>query len=313
MKKILSIFIVTLCIFSLAACSKTADNKSNTVKQTLTIGLMPSVDAIPLILADKRGYIKEKNVNVKYEIFKSAKDRDAAFQAGSLDGIIGDQVAVCIYQNAGFDVKIVSYTNCDFMLIAGKESGIRNISDIEGKSVAISEKTIIEYTLDKMLDKNSIDPQNIMKSAVPAIPTRLEMLRNNKVDVALLPEPFATLALKNGGTLLGKASEIGLRPTVLAFTQEAIDKKGNEISEILKAYDEAVEYINTTPISEYEDIVICTVGYPDDMKGKIVLPKFEKSGLPAENELKDAINWINANGLSKKTLIPKDLVTDELR
>ncbi|MDP4089856.1 MAG: MetQ/NlpA family ABC transporter substrate-binding protein [Bacillota bacterium] len=306
-KKTLSLFSAVILAVSLTACS----SKNGTDQgQSLTFGLMPSVDAVPFIIADEKGFFKEQGINVKLEVFKSAKDRDAAFQAGSLDGIIGDEVAVCLYQNADFDVKITGITDGDFMLVAGKDSGIKTISDLKGKSTAISEKTVIEYTLDRILEKSGMQSGDITKSAVPAIPTRLEMLRNGKTDAALLPEPFSTLAVKDGGILLGSANKEDMYPSVSAFTQKAIASKNTDIKSFYKAYNKAVEYINSTPVSEYEATVIKAVGYPEDMKGKISLPKFRSNRLPSDEELKDAIDWSTKKGLIKKTLTPKDLVND---
>lgn len=306
-KKFISVFTVAALASSLISCSASGSAEKS---KSLTFGLMPSVDAVPFIIADEKGYFKEQGVDVKLEVFKSAKDRDAAFQAGSLDGIIGDEVAVCLYQNADFDVKITGITDGDFMLVAGKNSGIKTIADLKGKSAAISEKTVIEYTLDKVLEKNGLKPEDITSSAVPDISTRLEMLRNNKIDAALLPEPFSTLALNDGGTLLGSANKEGMYPSVSAFTQQSIDNKANSIKSFYKAYNEAVDYINSTPISEYEASVIKTVGYPEDMKGKITLPKFRKNVLPSDESLNDAIEWTKDKGLLKKTLVPKDLIND---
>lgn len=306
MKKLTIIGLVLVLIFSLAGCGK-----ETAAQKPLTIGLMASVDAIPIILAEQQGLFEKEKVQVKYEIFKSAKDRDAAYQSGNLDGIIGDQVAVCLYQNAGFDLKIASSTTCDHLLIAGKDSGVKSMKDIGGKTVAISENTVIEYTLDKMLEAQNMDPKSIVKTAIPAIPARVEMLTNNKVDLALLPEPFASLAIKDGGVVLGKASEMGLYPSVIAFSQEAITNKKEEINLFFKAYNAAIDFTNTNPIATYEDIVIDDIGFPKEMKGQIVLPAFEKSGLPPEGELQDAIDWVNANQLGDKKLTPKDLVMQQ--
>lgn len=309
LKKILSAVTASILMVSLSACSSTKQTET-TSKQTLNIGAIGSIDVVPIVIANEKGLFKKQGVEVNFQPFKSSKDRDAAFQGGNLDGIICDEVAVCLYQNADFDVKITGVTDGDFMLIANSKSGIKSISDIKGKSVAISEKTAIEYTLDQILEKNSIQPKDVKKSMVPAVPTRLEMLRNNKVDAALLPDPFATLAIKDGGILLGSASKLASYPSVTAFTQKSIDEKSNEIKAFYKAYNEAVDYINSTPISEYEAIVMSTVGYPDDMKGKIALPKFRKSTLPSEAEIKTAIEWTTKNGLINKSLSPKDLIND---
>lgn len=309
LKKILAVVTASILMISLSACSAKKQDAAKS-EQTLSIGAIGSIDVVPIVIANEKGFFKKQGVDVNFQPFKSSKDRDAAFQGGNLDGIIFDEVAACLYQNGGFNVKITGVTDGDFMLIANSKSGIKSIGDIKGKSIAISEKTAIEYTLDQILEKNSLDPKDIKKSMVPAVPTRLEMLRNNKVDAALLPEPFATIAIKDGGVLLGSASKLASYPSVTGFTQKSIDGKGNEIRAFYKAYNEAVDYINSTPISEYEDIVMKTVGYPDDMKGRITLPKFRKNILPSEVEIKTAIDWTSRNGLIKESLSSKDLVND---
>lgn len=308
LKKVLTL-ITTFTLLLLTACSPSKDT-SSTLDKTLNFGMIGSIDAVPLVIANEKGFFEEEGIKVNIETFKNSKDRDAAFQSGSLDGLICDEIAIALYKNANLDVKITGITDGDFMLIAGADSGIKSLNDIRGKSIAISEKTAIEYTLDNILEKNSIDPSDVKKSIVPAIPTRLEMLRSNNVDAALLPEPFSSLAIADGGILLGSAMELDTYPSVTAFTQEAINTKETEIKGFLKAYNKAVDYINATPISEFEDVIIETVGYPDDMKGKITLPTFRNNNLPSEAELKAAIEWCKKNKLITNTLNPSDLTVD---
>lgn len=311
-KKISTIFLAMLLMISMIGCATTNKevNDSQNQTKTLNFGAIGSVEMIPIIIADVNGFFAKQGLEVNIQSFKSSKDRDAALQSGNLDGIICDEVAVTLYQNADFDVKITGATDGNFTLIASPNSGIKTLNDIKGKSVAISEKTCIEYTLDKVLEKNALTPQDVQKTVVPAIPTRLEMLRANKVDAALLPEPFSTLAIKDGGIVLGSANEAGIYTSVTAFTQESIDTKASEIKAFFKAYNEAVDYINNTSISEYEDVIIKTVGYPEDMKGKIELPKFRKNMLPAEADIQSVIDWATSSKLIKKELNPKDLMSN---
>ena len=310
--KTMIICAAVILLISLTACStpdKGTEYEADKLAKTLNFGAIGSVEVIPIIIAEEKGYFEKEGIKVNFQSFKSAKDRDAAFQSGNLDGIICDEVAIALYQNADFDVKITGYTDGNFMLIANPDSGVKSISELKGKSVAISEKTCIEYTLDTILEKNSLLPEDIEKSMVPAIPTRLEMLRTNKVNAALLPEPFSTLAIKDGGILLGSANASGIYTSVTAFTQAAIDSKTSEIKAFFRAYNKAVDYVNSTPIAEYEDIIIKTVGYPEDMKGKIELPEFRKNILPEEADIKSVIDWAVKNNLLKKELNPADLTS----
>lgn len=311
--KIIAICLAAMILVSLTACSSSKQSTETDIKKptkTLNFGAMGSVEVIPIIIADEKGYFEKEGINVNVQSFKSAKDRDAAFQSGNMDGVISDLVAISLYQNAGFDVKITGFTDGNFMLIANANSGIKSIKDMKGKSVAISEKTLIEYTLDTLLANNSLEPKDIQKSMVPAMPTRLEMLNTNKVDAALLPEPFSTLAIKDGGILLGSANDAGIYTSVTAFTQESINSKSAEIKAFFRAYNQAVDYVNSTSISEYEDLIIKTVGYPADMKGNIELPKFRKNLLPEEADIQAVIDWAAKYNLLKKELNPKDLVSN---
>jgi len=306
-RKMIAVLCTAAIAMSLAACTAVTGNEE--AMNTLTVGLLPGTDAIPFIIAKEKGFFEKQGIEVKLEVFKSAKDRDAAFQSGALDGVATDEVAVTLYQNGGFDVKITGITDGDFILVAGKGSSIKSIDDLKGKKIAISEKTVIEYTLDKLLEMNSINPDEVDKVAIPAIPTRLEMLKNNQVDAALLPEPFSTFAIKEGAIMINSAYREGRYPNVFVFTQKSIDAKGKEISKFYKAYEEAVEYVNNTAIAEYEDIVIKTIGYPEEMRGKIELPEFRESVIPADSDLQLAIDWSVKKGLIKDNLKPSNMVS----
>jgi NitT/TauT family transport system substrate-binding protein len=311
-KKLTAVLCTAALALSLAGCAATSGSATGNqeVKSTLNVGLLPGTDAIPFIIAKEKGFFEKQGLEVNIQVFKSAKDRDAAFQSGALDGVNSDEVAVALYQNGGFDVKITGITDGDFMLVAGKDSGIKSVSDLKGKKIAISQKTVIEYALDKVLEKNSISPKEVEKVAIPGIPARLEMLKNNKIDAALLPEPFSTFAMNDGGVLLNSAYSEGMYPNVFVFTQKSIDAKGKEISGFYKAYAEAVKFANETPIAEYEDVVIKTVGYPEDMKGKIKLPKFRENVIPSDADLQAAIDWTVKNGFVKEGVKPSDMVSD---
>ena len=303
MKKPLSILLATLLILGMTACGTAAPSG-----KALTLGALPSIDVIPFVIAEKQGYFKKYGLSFKLELFSSAKDRDAAFQSGSLDGFCCDEVAVCIYQNGGTDLKITGMTDGEYALVAGKDSGVSDLAAMKGRSVAISEKTLIEFVLDKMLESGGLAPDAVVKTAVPAVPVRLEMLNAAQVDAALLPEPFATFAENGGGKRLSSATQIGLYPSVIAFEKKVIDSRRADIAAMYRAYNDAVDYLNSTPISEYEELIIKTVGYPEEMRGKIVLPKFTKDMMPGESDLAAVVAWASSKGLCASTLAPKDLV-----
>ena len=311
MKNKAVLVIVLVLSIILTGCSKKDEVvPSSQDMPSIRIGMMSSSDVIPYVLINEMKLSDQYNFKLDLQVFTSAKDRDAAFQAGELDGVLTDYVGVCMYQNADFDVKITGITDGDYILLAGKNSGITDISQIKGKSIAISEKTLIEYTLDRILEKNDRKDTDVIKEVVPRIPDRLELLRNDKIDLGLMPEPFATLALNDGAVQLGTTNEYGLYPAVSAFSKIALDSKNEAIRNLYKAYNEAVDYMNQTDISEYDELVIEAVGYPEEMLGKISIKQFRESVLPPVEDVEAAVLWASNKGLCKSTLTYEQMTYD---
>ncbi|MFT4145295.1 MAG: MetQ/NlpA family ABC transporter substrate-binding protein [Mobilitalea sp.] len=306
LKKLQLLFLFILLALFLIGC-KGKDAQTLSEKTVIRIGMMSSYDVIPYVMINELGLADQYQLDLQLEVFTSAKDRDAALLAGELDGVLTDYIGVCMYQNADFDVRITGITDGDYVLVAGKNSGITSINDIAGRSIAISQNTLIDYTLDQILEKNSMESDAVVKEIVPRIPDRVELLRNDQIDLGLLPEPFASIALNDGAVYLGSANDINLYPAVSAFTKEFLDFKSEAVKNLYKAYNEAVEYLNKTDISNYEDTVIKTVGYPAEMKGQITIEPFRTSELPPMEDVASAITWA-----SNKELCSSDLTYDNL-
>ena len=92
MKRILSI-VLTVMLFVMGGCGSEPQAKEQKLSK-LTIGLMPDTDSIPFIIAAEYGYFAEEGLEIELIPFKSAMERDAALQSGSLDGAVSDLLAI---------------------------------------------------------------------------------------------------------------------------------------------------------------------------------------------------------------------------
>ncbi len=118
----------------LGGCSGKAKTPVDT---TVHLGVMYSSDIVPLTIITEQGLDKKYGFQLDMQVFSSAKDRDAALQAGKLDGVFTDFIGLCMYQNAGLDVKATGCTDGDYVLLAGKDTGITSLENTAGKSIAI--------------------------------------------------------------------------------------------------------------------------------------------------------------------------------
>lgn len=307
-KKIIAIGAALMVMGSMVACGVKKEESKDATK--LRFGVMGSIDAVPLVIAQEKGFFKEEGIDLDLQIFKAAKDRDAALQANELDGVLCDDVAISIYQNSGIDMKITGATNGYFTMVSGKDSGVKSIEDLKGKKVGISERTMMDYLADYIVTSKGMSAKDIEKVGIPAMPARLEALRNKQIDAAILPAPFNDTAVKDGGTEIVKLYNKDIMISATAFLQDVISKNPDAIKGFYKAYDKAIDYINNNDIKEYEDTIIKTVGYSEDMRGNISLPDIKRNYLPKEENVQRVFDWSKENGIITKDLNAKDIISN---
>ncbi|WMT39654.1 MetQ/NlpA family ABC transporter substrate-binding protein [Paenibacillus sp. D2_2] len=307
--------VLVVSIVGVACGNKTnnanAGNAGSTTTEPteLSLGLLPSIDEIPFVIAHEQGFDQKHGVKLNIQTFKSAKDRDVAFQAGKVEGLSADLVAISIYNEAGLDVKITSTTFGEFDLFTGNKE-IQDVKDLKGKSVILSKNTSTQYTVAMMLKQAGLTEKDINITEVPQIPTRLELLKNNKADAAILPEPFVTMGKTSGLRVLSSTKQAQVNPFVLAFPQSVIEAKPEAIRAMYAAYDDAVAYMKSHDQKDYIDLVIKEVGYPENLKDQIVVPAYIPANQVDVKEVESAFAWAREQGLLTKNITPEDVISN---
>ena len=311
MKKTLSFIALLALTILLSACAtdnSTNENTPNKEMPTLSIGVLPATDNLPFMLAHEKGFDVKHGVNLDIQVFKAAKDREAAFQAGALQGLATDLIGVAISRQSGSDLMITSNTFGQFDLLTGDDS-VRSIADLKGKDVIVSKNTGAEYAMAKMLENVGLTMEDINVIEVAAIPARLELLKNGQASAAILPEPFATIAKVEGLRLLESTMNIGINPFVMAFPKEVIQQNSDAIRAMYMAYNEAVAYIQTHNKEDYLQLFIDVVGFPQDLKKQIQIPDYLPAEQVKEEDIVQAFSWARSVGLLKMNLTPQDVIS----
>jgi len=288
MKKSLKVSLVILVL--LIVCTFPA-------AAALKVGILPDADSIPLIVAEEEGFFAESGLEIEIVSFNNPIERDSALQADAIDGAISDVLSVLFFVDNGQNVKMTSLTNGRYVLLSGKNTEIRDYEDLKNVEIAISSNTIIEYITDRLVKTNGLADEEIAKVAIPKIPVRLQILEAGKVKAACLPEPLASVLIKNGANKIGESTELGEAPGIMLFKEQAIEKKEREIEAFYTAYSKAVELLNEDS-DRYRDLLIEKAGFPEEIKESFVFPEYDKPRLPQENTVNLVIDW-----MKKKELI----------
>jgi len=293
MKKISLIILVLVLVMTGCNANQTEE------KMVLNIGLMPAVDTAPIFLAKDSGYFEENNLDVNIEIYTNAQDRQSALQANAIDGAMTDILAVATNVNGGFDLKATMLTDGMFVLVSNE--GAIDKTDI---SVGMMEVSVSNFLVDQWLGET----HTIEKVYVNAIPSRLEATVSGQLDMALLPEPIATVAELKGLEKLIFEPVDGFSPDVMAFTQTAIDNKSDALEAFVKAYNKAVLDIQKDESLAREAIVKNVPNVSPELKDLMDLPQYHEARLPSEEYIQRVIDWTNTILPEPLNVEPKDLI-----
>jgi len=299
-------------VILLSGCSQEIGKEKETQKTKLKIGILPIEDSLPIVVAKNENIFEKYELDVETIKFQSALERDAALTANEIDAAITDPIAVILLNNAGYKIKIVSLClgkkpdEGVFAILASPKSNITSIKDLDGKTIAISSNTIIEYVTDKLLSYYNIKAE---KMEVKQIPLRFQMLLDNKIDAATLPEPLASFAVYKGAKLIVSNVMLNksITQTVIVFRGDYIEKNEKAVENFLNAYNEAVEKINSNP-DKYKDLFVEIARVPKPIAQNYPMPKYPKIEVYPEEFYSEVLNWVKSKGLIKNDVKYKDVI-----
>jgi NitT/TauT family transport system substrate-binding protein len=309
----IAIFTVLSAILLLSACGSGKRQEDKDVL-LVTIGVMPSMDYLPLAVAQREGYFGKHGVKVTIQKFMSANQRDIAFQSGSVDGGVTDYTSAALLSAAGFDMKLASKCQAPFYIVAGAQSGINTVAELKGKKVAVSQNTVIDFCVDMALGSAGLTPDDVEKIEINKIPDRFEMLRNNKIGATGLPNPFALIAACEGGKLLVSMDSLKYTVTGFVFSQNAIETKSEAIKKMYAAYNDGVAYLNSHTAADIKDILIKDLMFPEPVAEKVSIPKYtDAQPVTANNkDIQAVVAWLNEKKLLNDSFKIENLINDWL-
>jgi len=318
MKRRLLYIVLSISILAVLLISGCSQDASSENKDVLKVGILPNEEVLPLYVAQEEGFFKKYGIDVEIVNFQSAAERDAAIQAGAVDGVEGDLLAVALIRQGGTPVKAVSLAmgatpeEGRFAMLAAPGT-IENVNDLKGKKLAISKNTIIEYVADQMLLANGIKPEEVQKVNIAKMPLRAEMLLQGEVTAAVLADPLAVHAELKGAKILvddTKMSE-NISQSVYFFRDDVIKNKKSAIRKFLQAYGEGAEAVAKNP-EKYRDLFIEKVNIPVELQSSYPVPTFSPLELPTEKDTQRVLDWLRDNKLLTEDYTYTDIVTDEV-
>ena len=295
--RLLSLSLVGALALPLAAQSPSA----------LRFGLLPAESAIPLIIAQEKGYFAAQGVTVELTMFQSPLDRNIVLQTGKSDGAIADVMTVLAFKEAGLAVTATSDINEDFKLLASPNSGVTSLAQLNGKDVSVVPNFALEYIMDRIAQKAGISYKLVN---IPSIPARFEALMADKLTGVVFTEPQATILVSRGAKLLGGSQQSGLKAGVLLFTEAFLKQQPEAVKAFYRAYNQAVAFINANPAPSYAALLV-KYGFPDAITAYLGSGvRYQNAAAVTSAMFTDIAAWCQVKGTVKKAWTLADVATD---
>lgn len=276
--------------------------------RALRFGILPDATSLPLLVAAERGMYTAEGILVELSLFSSALERDAAFQAGAVDGVIADTIAAALAVQGGFQIRIVTATDGRYGLVSAPGTP-REPAALKGKTIGLSVNTIIQYVADSALARAGLGKGDVTRSAVPKIPIRLELLLGGQIAAVGLPEPFLSVAIARGAGLVASSDDLGIDAGVILFAKPFLDSRNAEVSALLKAYWKAAQAINAKP-DDFRALLVEKAGFPVEIRDSFRFLRYRKPALPALSSIEDTLSWMRETGLLKTGVAPSALIDE---
>lgn len=258
---------------------------------SITVGYVPVSIYAPLFVAQEKGYYAEQGLDVTLQAFAGGTEPIALTGSGELEfASVGAAPAFWNAVALGLPVEIVAPGHAEGSPVATPlmiskadcDSGeITSVADLAGKSVAINARGATEYWLAQALATGELTLQDIDLQTLP-FPDAVAALDGGAVDAAMIGEPLATLAERQG-TAVRLAADFpvqDIQPTAIIGNRDFLDENPDAGVAFVTACLRAARDLSGAGFRDPENLAIIEqyTSVPADLTASSVAPIYFPNG-----------------------------------
>jgi NitT/TauT family transport system substrate-binding protein len=272
MPRLLHLAAPALVALTLAACGGGTAASDGDKTVTLRVAVIPTVTKAPMYLGIEKGFFEDEGLKVEPEVVQNGAAVTAAVASGGAELGSSALVPTVVAVAKGVPVKIVTTAAStsspesptapygDAVLVVGKDSAIRTVTDLKGKTIAVNAlKAGVELAVRGAVDRNGGDASTLNFLVVP-FPEMAAALSRGQVDAIAPVDPFVETAVKAGHRVLTHTF-----PYDPAQTDEFVNsvyftssRYADEHADAIKRFQRAMERAN-----KY------AAGHPDEVRAQM--------------------------------------------
>jgi len=278
--------------------------------EPITVAYSPFESTALLWIAEDQGFLTRNGLDITLRKYDSG--------VSALDGMVNGEADLVVGANEfplvgrAFQMTkirtIGTIARSEFIyLVARKDSGIEEVSDLKGKRVGTTFRTIAEFHLGRFLELNGMRLEDVILVDLRAPEEWVDAVANGDIDAIATAQPYANQARDKLGSNAVMWSAQSYQPlyTQVIAADEWIAGHPDLVSEFLESLLQAEEYAIRNP-AEAKAIVQESLGL-DSAYMETVWSQNQFS-LSLDQSLilamEDEARWMIANGLTTETELP---------
>ncbi len=266
MKKYLYTLIFIACLPFLVGCSgKSSGNMESsactiaTLKGPSALGMIKMIDSI-------KGHdgLSSKDIvqnGIKIDILNEPLQVRKMMLDGTADFAILPMTTAAVLYNKGLDYKLIAIPIWGTFYLCGKDTAIKNWSNLKGRRIHLMAKGMTPDVLFKYLLKmNGLDPDKdvILDYSFPTHTALTSAMAAGRVDIGVLTEPFVSMVLSKNKSLHAlmdlnaewkKACGTPIAETAFVGNAKFMKKHPELTEKVLKMYSNSTKWVNSNPDS----------------------------------------------------------------
>lgn len=272
MKKRLLAAICTgvLMLAALTGCGEKAKST-----ETVRVASLKGPTSMGLVSLMQNNEIGESTGKYEFDMRTQPDEILAMMVSGEADiALVPANVAAVLYNKTEGGVSLVDINTLGVLYCVTGDESIKSVADLAGKTVITTgQGATPEYAINYLLDKNGITDCSLeFKSEATEIAA---VLQEDPTKIAILPQPFATVAKLQNENLhtafsltdeWGKVSEDSQLVTgVTVVRNEFLKDHQKEVENFISDHEKSVEFAN----ADVEDTANLVVQYEIIEKAKV--------------------------------------------
>lgn len=235
-----------LCVLACLVLSLALGGCMREPEAALRIGTNVWIGSEPLYLAREIGRLDPGSVQLVE--YPSASEVLRAFRNQAIDGMVISMDELFGLAVDGFQPRIILVVDVSHGadVVVGRH-GMRTMSDLKGKSVAVESSALGAFVLSRALAVNGMQASDVNVVHLESN-EQTSAFEKGQVDGAVTFDPYRAQFLQAGARTLFDSAQIpGEIVDLLAVRASAIDKEPKAIQALLAGWFDAIDYMNHNP------------------------------------------------------------------